>query len=509
MEKFVDEGVPGYRLAGGRLREGVRRELADVAYPVPERRIAPVLEAVHDFDKAHVITLTRGKVISASDGSAILRCLLELEVDNDVPASRLSVGGGNHSGEKYISSRLGEEIGGRIHTGRSSGDVSAVANRLTQQRLTLELLRVSVELRTEILRLATEHREAPMIGYSHLQHAQPTTMGHYWLSWAAILGRDTHRALGLYDRANESPAGAAVLTGSPFAIDTHITSDLLGFDRPFENSRDAVWSPDAYLEALSCLTIYANTLARIAEDLVLWSTSEFGYVEIADGFCLNSSILPQKKNPISLEHIRGLAGVTAGRSVTALSVFRAPSDACVFDRYLVTEILWDTFADVTDAARLLSAILSSLHVNQQRMESTVRESWVFASDLASALVESTGASWRAAHSVVARLVRDLMDRGVEAWELTVEDVKAAAGDRIDGSEVDASTLLDALDPIASVRKRIVRGGPQPSEMLRQIKTFSSSLDSDAAEVRRRERRRQDAQRKLKESVDELVAETQI
>jgi len=242
-----NDKAPSFRAAGTRLKGSLRPELSAVCYPVPDERIWRVLDAVHRFDKAHITMLAETGIIESSDARALLTALVQLETEPEgVVAARLKIGGGNHSGEKYLTETLGESVAGKMHAGRSSGDISAVANRLTQQQGLREVMSLLLRLRRGVLGRARVDASILVMGYSHLQHAQPTTMGHYWCSWLAGLERDFARLEDLYTRFDFSPAGAAVLTGSRFALDPQRTAALLGFSGVFSNSRDAGWAADEW-----------------------------------------------------------------------------------------------------------------------------------------------------------------------------------------------------------------------------------------------------------------------
>jgi argininosuccinate lyase len=474
--------APSFRAAGTRLKGSLRPELSAVCYPVPDERIWRVLDAVHRFDKAHITMLAEAGIIESADARALLTALVQLEAEPEgVIAARLSIGGGNHSGEKYLTEKLGESIAGKMHAGRSSGDISAVANRLTQQQGLREVMSLLLQLRRAVLARARQDAVILVMGYSHLQHAQPATMGHYWCSWLAGLERDFARLEELYTRFDFSPAGAAVLTGSRFALNVQRTAALLGFSGVFSNSRDAGWAADSYLEASATLAILLSTCGRIADDLYLWSTSEFGIVEIDDGFCINSSILPQKKNPVALEHVRGIGRIATGRMVSVAGAFASPSDSIVFERYLAVEELWRTFDDACGALTLLAAVLETLAVKEDTALAAFTNSWCWTSDLAAALVLEHGLPWRTAQQSVSVLVRQMMDAHRTAESVTEADVAHAFRTYAGSADLHlpAGLVERARDPRAIVESRIVPGGPAHGDVLQQIDAAQSALDKDA------------------------------
>jgi argininosuccinate lyase len=503
----MNDKAPSFRGAGTRLKGSLRPELSAVCYPVPDDRIWRVLAAVHRFDQAHIVMLAECGILQREDAAAMLRALRELESsEGGVVEARLAIGAGNHSGEKYLTAKLGEGVAGRIHAGRSSGDISAVANRLTQQQALRDTMDLLLALRQQVLARAKKDATVLVMGYSHLQHAQPSTMGHYWCSWLAGLERDFSRLADLYRRHDCSPAGAAVLTGSRFALAPARTAELLGFSRVFQNSRDAGWSGDAYLEAASALAILLATTGRIAEDLYIWSTSEFGIVEIEDGFCINSSILPQKKNPVALEHVRGTGRIALGRAASVQAALASSSDSIVFERYLAVEELWRTFDDAKGSLTLLSAVLESLEVKADDAAKAFEDSWCWTSDLAAALVLEHGLPWRTAQQSASVLVRQMLDAGRTAESVGESDVVAAYETYTKRSDLRLPDgFVDGIRaPRSIVESRIVPGGPAAADVANQIASAEACLESDAATARVFHETAQNAQRKLGDAIAALL-----
>lgn len=498
----MSDKSPSFRSAPSRLKGSLRPEMA-VCYPVPDDRIERVLAGVHRFDKAHIVMLFEIGLLEREDAIGMLNALLALDAEpGGAVAARLRVGGGNHSGEKYLTATLGEHVAGKIHAGRSSSDLSAVANRITQQDAVTSLMSRVIALRETLIVLAREHTSLVMMGYSHLQHAQPTTLGHYWASWLVVLERDFERLAALYRRYDFCPAGSAILTGSRFPIDTARMAELLGFSRSFGNTRDGSWGADGYLETSSTVAIVANTCARLCEDLYIWSSQEFGFVELADGFCINSSILPQKKNPIALQHIRGVAKLCASKVQAIFSIFSAASDTVVFDRYLATEELWQACEDADGSITLLTAILSDLTVHKAAIECAFSGSWSWASDLAAILVLEHALPWRTAQQSVSLLVRKMMEADRSAETVMEHDIEAAIKE-YSGLEVALapSLVAAARDPAANVASRLTPGGPAVDDVKRQIETMAEKLALDVAVTNANEAQRRSADARLARAVD--------
>jgi argininosuccinate lyase len=493
---------PSFRSAPSRLKGGLRPEMA-VCYPVPDERIARVLAGVHRFDKAHIVMLFEVGLLERSHAKAMLDALLALDDEPDgAVAARLRIGGGNHSGEQYLTDVLGERVAGHIHTGRSSSDLSAVANRITQQDAMVRLMARVVNLRETLVKLAREHASLVMMGYSHLQHAQPTTLGHYWVNWLVVLERDFERLAAVHARYDFCPAGSAILTGSRFPIDIARVAALLGFSKPFVNTRDGSWGCDGYLEAGSVVAAVMNTCARLCEDLNIWSTQEFGFVELADGFCINSSILPQKKNPIALQHIRGVAKLCASRVQALFSIFSAASDTVVFDRYLATDELWRACTDAEGAIDLLTAVLGDLTIHQAAIKRAFSGSWGWTSDLAAALVLEHGLTWRTAQQAASLLVRHMMEAGRAPETVIEQDIEAAIKEYSGLAVHLAAGFVAAVrNPEAIVASRLTPGGPAVADVARQIELMVQQMRFDIMIVEAKETQQRNADAQLADAID--------
>ncbi len=312
----------GFRAGGIRLREEMLPQLGKLA----AGRSRLMFHALHAFDKAQAVMLVEEELLSREHGKAILEALRRMEKDG-VEETRTKSGGGLHSGEQYLIRALGEEIGGRLHLGRSSGDLSSVGINTLQREKVLRILEGVNKLRRVLIGLARRHMGTILPGYSFGQHAQPMTLAHLLLSWAANLARDFERLHGVYGRVNTSPAGAAIMVGSDFPLNRERTAELLGFDSIHENMADAILelNADDSLDVPMAVALLYHTLAKWADDLILWSTSEFGFVDIPDRFCNTSSIMMQKKNVIGPAEVKGASAEAIGCVVTAYHALKGPT----------------------------------------------------------------------------------------------------------------------------------------------------------------------------------------
>ncbi len=459
----------GYRTAGIRLTEEWAPELRGTR----ESTENAALYAYHMFDKAHVVMLAEEGIIPRHIGVALLTALREMEGEG-VETARSRVGGGMHSGELYLIRKLGEEIGGWEHLGRSSSDLQAVGQRVQERDRLLETLELANLLRETVLNLAEQHLETVMPAYFMWQHAQPITLAHYLVAMGEALARDAARAQECYARVNRSPAGAVILTGTSFVLRRERTAELLGFDGVHVNTLDAVQDADHALETYGVVAMLAAHLERLGEDLAYWSGTEAGYVDIADRFASASSILMQMKTPTPPSYARsafasivgGMMGAYLGaKGSTGMLANLGP--------------LEHSFAEVHRSLRLLTPALASVRVDAPRARRQAGLHFAAGTDLAAALVVERGLPWRSAHQICGILFRLCAERS-----LTPSDVSPAL---LDEAAVDyfgrpvglaAEVIQDALDPLSFVQRRTLLGGPAPAETLRQVEVLNQALERD-------------------------------
>ncbi|MDB4444633.1 argininosuccinate lyase [bacterium] len=491
----------GFGEAGIRLTE---EALPDVVTHSSEHEL-PQLYACHMFDKAHLVMLAEENIIPRSDAALMLSGLREMEAEG-VEKVRLETGGGIHSGEKYLINKLGEEIGGRIHIGRSSGDLDRVGDRIKQRDSLLGIIDAINAFREILLTTAADHVDTVMPGYTHGQHAQPLTFAHQLLAWASTLSRDFGRLYSALQRLNVSPAGAAIMTGSNFPINRHRTAELLGFDRPCENTLDAIHSPDCTLEVFSVIAILHSNLARWADDIIFWTGSDVGLVDLPDRFCGTSSILAQKKNPYAMEHIRGAAAQTIGGLMTAFFGEKGQTGLAIFSHNFYSKpALLTSFDRVVRELRWLTALVPETKLDTELMRKRAGAYWAQASDVAAALARDKGLSWRTAHQIVGILVRLCHERGIGPSEVDTDLLDEAAV-QYTGSPIGLGeeSLQKALDPLAFVKGRTLYGGPAPEESQRRIAELSRNLEGDREAVAVIRSRLQDANGKLERAIDGII-----
>jgi len=424
--------------------------------------------AVDDLtgSKAHVRGLGRAGIVTEDEEAQLLAALdqvkEELESgffvfepdDEDV-----------HTAVERRVTEVAGEVGGKLHTGRSRNDQVATALRLWCRRSLVDVGLEVLSFAEVLLRRAREAGDAYLPGYTHLQRAQPVLLAHHLLAHGWALSRDVDRLLATVERLDVCPLGAGALAGSSLPLDPAFVASELGFAAPFENSLDAVSDRDFVAEALFDVALLGIHLSRIGEEVVLWSTEEFGYCTLDDRYATGSSMLPQKKNPDVAELARGKAGRLVGHLTGLLVTLKGLPLAYNRDLQEDKEPLFDAVDQVTRVVRALSGAVATVEWHQERMQAAADTPSAAAIDLAELLVVG-GKPFRQAHALVAGLVRESLERHVPLAELV-----AAHPDL--GEE--AARLLD---PGVAVTRRTTRGGAGPAPVAEQLERFARRIEVD-------------------------------
>jgi argininosuccinate lyase len=440
---------------------------------------------------AHCLMLDRQAIIGRPDAREIMRALLGLQakgvealgVDYTLEDLYTYV-------ERFLTKTLGPEVGGRLHTGRSRNDLHVTTWRMTLRGLTLEVLTSLLELRRVILAQAARYAETVMPGYTHWQHAQPVTLGYYLLAFADVLERDFARTIAAYRRTNHSPLGAGALTTTAFPLDRHYTAAALGFAGLMEIAYDGVASRDDAHETASALAIMMTNVSRLAVDLQAWSTMEYRFIELGDQHCSVSSIMPQKKNPAALEHLKAEAGQVTGYLMATLSCSKNTAFADVSDGVsAVNDPVTSAAVKTHRGLRLMADVLDAITVSPERMLHFAEIGFGTATELADVIVRETGLSFRMAHNVVATVVAEAIEAGRVATDITADDLDGAAQTLFGRTlGVSAEAVRAALDPTENVRRRTVTGGPAPENMRSMLAEREANLARDREETERQSQR---------------------
>ena len=445
----------GGRFAGG---PGLEMEEINASINFDKRLYAQDIAA----SKAHAEMLQSRSIISDDDADAILSGLDSILAE--IEAGEFAYNRQLEDIHMNVESRLGELIGdaaGRLHTARSRNDQVATDFRLWVRDA---LTRSESEMRglqAALIDRAEEHAATVMPGFTHLQSAQPVTFGHHLLAYVEMLGRDRGRLGDCLTRLNECPLGAAALAGTSFPIDRQASAAALGFDRPAANSIDAVSDRDFALEALSTAAIAATHLSRLAEELVIWSSAQFAFIRLSDGFSTGSSIMPQKRNPDAAELVRAKTGRITGALVALLMVMKGLALSYAKDMQEDKEPLFDAFDSLSLCLRASAGMIRDLQVDAKAMAAAAGEGHATATELADWLVRELGMPFREAHHVTGRVVRRADELACRLEELSLEELQAVEP-RI------TAAARDVLDPVRAVESRSSYGGTAPHQVLAQV-----------------------------------------
>ncbi len=442
-----------------------------------------VMEAINasiDFDrrlwmqdiagsKAHAAMLAETGILTAEDVAAITHGL-------DTIASEIESGSFNFSTalediHMNVEARLAELIGpaaGRLHTGRSRNDQVATDFRLYVRDALDRLDAALAGLQGALAEKALKHHDAVMPGFTHLQAAQPVTFGHHLLAYVEMTARDRGRITDARKRLNESPLGAAALAGTSFPIDREMTAKALGFDRPTANSLDSVADRDFVLETLSAMSIMAVHLSRFAEEIVIWSSAQFGFVHLSDAWTTGSSIMPQKRNPDAAELVRAKTGRVFGATIGLMTVMKGLPLAYSKDMQEDKE----PFFDALDAAELMVAamtgMVSDMEPNRETMQAAAGAGYSTATDLADWLVRALDLPFREAHHVTGRIVDLAAQSGRDLDDLALEEMQAIE------PKITAE-IFAVLGVDNSVKSRVSYGGTAPANVKAQAEAWLARL----------------------------------
>jgi argininosuccinate lyase len=454
---------------GGRFAEGAdpaaEAFTASLAF---DRRLWPYdLEGSEAWARA----LARTGLITAEERDALLRGLglVRAELQSGRFPFREELEDIHMNIERRLVELIGP-VGGKLHTGRSRNDQIALDERLYLRDAVASVdagLRRAQEV---LLDRAEEHLGAPMPGYTHLQRAQPILLSHHLLAYVFMLQRDRGRLTQARDRANAMPLGSAALAGAAFSIDREALAAELGFAAPTANSLDAVSDRDYILEFLAAAAILGTHLSRLAADLTLWATAEFGFVEFADAFATGSSIMPQKKNPDVAELVRGKCGRLYGNLVAVLTALKGLPLTYNSDMQEDKEPLFDSVDTLEAVLRVMPPLLRTLTFRLERMREAAGAHYATATDLADYLVRR-GLPFREAHEIVGRVVRHGIEGGRELWQLSAAELRQFSP--AIGEDVHAALTVEA-----SLAARAVLGGTAPDAVKQQLAAARAQVAGD-------------------------------
>ena len=434
-------------------------------------------------DLAHVLMLEKQKIIDRDIAKQLLSALLEL-FDEGIPDEVFDERFEDvHAGiESFLIESVGAEAGGRMHMGRSRNDEVATCIRIKLREDMLKQMSALLKVREVLVALAEQHIETVMPGFTHMQHAQPTTLAHHLLAYEQAFSRDFDRLKDTYVRVNQSPLGAAAFASTGYPINREYTASLLGFEGLVTNTMDAVATRDFALEALADLSILMATTSRLCEELIIWSTSFVKFVTLDDAFCSTSSIMPQKKNPDTAEIMRAKSGSVFGAFTSAILTVKGLPMSYNRDLQELTPHIWRGMRDAKESLRLLIDMLSSATFDTERMKEEAGKGFSTATELADTLVRTYGIPFRTAHNIVGR--------AVQKGNLTLSTLEEAAREVGGGMSLVAKGLTqknidEVLDVSYSIALRKAPGGPAPFAIRIAIGERKKQLDADSFHIDQR------------------------
>ncbi len=441
---------------------------------------ALLLSPMMAINYAHLVMLAAQGIVSAKDAHA-LRAALDTVSQDEIRTVSYD---GTYEDlffyvERLVIQACGDDVAGRLHTARSRNDIDMTMYRMRQRELVLGLLAATFALRRSLLDLADRHRDTILALHTHTQRAQPSTVAHYLLAVVEQLERDGARLTAAFERTNRNPLGACAITGTGFPIDRDLTSSLLGFSGPTCNTYGSIATVDYLLESTSAAAVLLTGHGRFIQDMLLWSTAEFGYLRLGDGYVQGSSIMPQKRNPVALEHARAIGSKALGQAqAIVITAHNTPFGDIVDTEDDLQPLVFAMFRDATRAVRLVAAAMSSAEFDAGSLESRAADGWTTLTELADTLARDHGLPFRKAHAIAAHLVGGRKRHSDRLFA----DLLADASTEILGKPLDYSEaqLTQILSPRHFVEMRKTFGGPAPDETARAAKVSRGLLDADEA-----------------------------
>ncbi|MGO4697761.1 argininosuccinate lyase [Paenibacillus sp. 2TAB26] len=457
------------------------------AYDQAKKELLLPMISVH---KAHLIMLLEQGLLSKEEGHKIAKSLFSLDLEQ--------LNSGTYTGQfedlffevEHQLLTLSDEASGSLHLARSRNDMGIAIYRITLREKLLRTISSALQLHTELLAFAQKHTETIFIAHTHTQQAQPTTIAHYIAAVTDSLARDIRRLQAAYANCNLSSMGAAALTTSGFAISRERIAELLAFDGLIENSYDAVSGADYVGEIAAGISLAAINLGRFTQELLLWCTQEFGVVQIAAPYVQISSIMPQKRNPVSVEHIRSLLSSITGNAQTVLTmIHNTPFGDIVDTEDDMQPYAWRSLETLEVVYRLLSKVISTLQLNEDVLWQRTAASFATVTELADTIVRDERLSFHKAHSIVSKLVTHAVQHGNKITDLNLQALNEAAIQTIGFPlRLTEEQLKQALEPAHFVNIRSLRGGPSPAEMNRALTVQQDRLSELALWLEERESR---------------------
>jgi argininosuccinate lyase len=464
---------------------------------------ALLLSPLMAINYAHLVMLAEQGIISAQDARALRQALDGISLDK----VREVLYDGTYEDlffyiERLIDKGCGEDVAGRLHTARSRNDLAMTMYRMHQRVSIAGVAAATMDLREALIALADRHTGTIYGAHTHTQPAQPTTIAHYLLAVIEQLERDTTRLAAAFESTNQNPLGACAITGTGFPIDRRRTSELLGFNGPTGNTYGSIATVDYLLESVAATSVLIVGLGRVVQDLLLWCTMEFGYLRLSDGFVQGSSIMPQKRNPVALEHARAIGSKAVGQAQAIITaVHNTPFGDIVDTEDDLQPLVASMFRDATRMVTLVAAAMRLADFDVEKLASRAAEHGTTLTELADTLVRDHGLPFRSAHAIAAMLLKARTEDPNVALSGALSKASAAIlGTPLEYSEADLQRIMS---PSHFVNVRMTHGGPSPKEAMRAIAESRQKLHDDRESWQLRSERLSNAEARLAARVKAL------
>lgn len=491
-----------------RLEKEPGERIVNYFYHDRSARTPEQFDAYVKMTMAHAVMLYEQRIMKEQDAASILKALLEVDsmgvekfpLNPKLTETVLQV-------EAYVLEGVGPEVGGNIHIGRSRCDLSTSISRLGLRPKIVQIIEKVIELREAILKRAEAHIETIMPIYTHMQHAQPVTFGHYMLSVADALERDLRRLHSAYHCTNASPLGTAATATTSWPLNRHRLMELLGYDTLIENSRDAGVAKDYLIETMAAFCGLMANVARTATDLWIWASSEFGMVELDDEYTGTSSAMPQKKNNYPLEVMRYRYSQIVGDMMTTLVALKGPnsidSETLLLDTS--TEPMMHAAKYTLDTVDFMLGVISTLHVKADVMRERAGRYFAQVLELADTMAQMGLVSWRTAHHIVGKVVNLAIARGIKPREIDTQLVDEASKEIL-GKPLNMPNeiIKKALDPEEFVKRRALTGGPAPEEVRRMVEDRKMRIQEEKKRLEELKGKVNGSLKLLYESINKIV-----
>ncbi len=490
----------------GRLTVEAAPEIMDYIYrPIFDQSLK-AFDGLIKYHLAYVQMLTEQKIIKRKDGAKILAELLRLErMGLDKLAPSLVLEELHPNVEAWLVKRLGYDIGGQLNTGRARRECQMGGEQLVLRDKLLNVIGLTIKFARVLVQLSRRHVNDVMPYYTNFQQAEPITLGYFFSAYLEATLLDLKRLWSSYEEVGLSRFGVGQVVPTSFPIDRKRLADLLGFDRQIENSFYGYSSYDIEAVLLNGLTMLLAHACRMSDDLYVWTSQEFGFIELGDAFCGSSFIMPHKKNPHGIRFVRLMATRAHSAHSLVTNLFMDTTPMIRGAMILSTSYCFDTIEEVSGCLKLLSAALPTLKFNAELGLKQASEHYAQSVQLVNTLVSEEGVSFRTAHQIVGKVVREALDGGLKSNELTLDMFQKVAR-KVLGRDIALSqaAFSRALDPAAGVRSRVHGAGPAPTSTMKMVKKWERALAAHERTLQTETKRISDAESRLRSLVRKTI-----